>query len=77
MKKLFIMVFTVMALLSSSVCVIRTEAANISITEDGDNGIVVYADEIEYRYRDYNGRAQYRRWNVTRKCWVDKYWIYV
>ncbi len=32
-------------------------------------------DQIEYRYRIYNGRQQYRRWNVTKKCWVDPKWI--
>lgn len=38
-------------------------------------GIILYADEIIYRYRVYNGIYQYRRWNETKECWVDPYWI--
>ncbi len=32
-------------------------------------------DIIEYRFRDYNGVKQYRRWNTTRNCWVDATWM--
>lgn len=32
-------------------------------------------EEIEYKYRYYNGILQYRRWNATRGVWVDPYWI--
>ncbi len=32
-------------------------------------------DTIEIKYRTYNGIKQYRKWNVTRKCWVDSNWI--
>lgn len=35
------------------------------------------SDVIQYKYRQYNNRMQYRRWNVTRQRWVDPYWIYV
>ena len=38
-------------------------------------GIVPYADVIEIRHRVFNGKRQYRRWNVTQGCWVDPYWI--
>lgn len=33
------------------------------------------ADVIEVRTRVYNGKMQYRRWNVTRHRWEDPYWI--
>ena len=38
-------------------------------------GIVPYADVIEKRIRFYNGKYQYRRWNVTQNRWEDPYWI--
>lgn len=37
--------------------------------------IVPYADVIEPIYRVLNGVSQYRRWNYTKNCWVDPYWI--
>lgn len=41
----------------------------------GTVGIIPYADSIITKYRTFKGRLQYRRWNVTRKCWVDPKWI--
>ena len=38
-------------------------------------GIMPLADVIEVRTRVYNGKMQYRRWNVTRNRWEDPYWI--
>ena len=32
-------------------------------------------DVIIYKFRTYNGKAQYRRWNETKQKWVDPYWI--
>ncbi|MDO4297343.1 MAG: hypothetical protein Q4C59_02555 [Lachnospiraceae bacterium] len=32
-------------------------------------------DIIVIKYRTYNNRLQYRRWNDTKKIWVDPYWI--
>lgn len=32
-------------------------------------------DVIITKYRIYNNRMQYRRWNKTKKIWVDPYWI--
>ena len=33
------------------------------------------AVQLEYHYRTYNGYVQYRRWDVTNKCWYDPEWI--
>lgn len=33
------------------------------------------SDKIVVKYRTYNGKMQYRRWNVTKQCWVDPKWI--
>lgn len=32
-------------------------------------------DKIVVKYRVYNGKTQYRRWNDTKQCWVDPKWI--
>ncbi len=39
------------------------------------NSVMPRSDFIQIKYRTYNGIKQYRRWNVTKKCWVDPYWI--
>ncbi|MFR3788360.1 MAG: hypothetical protein ACLTWR_13895 [Agathobaculum desmolans] len=54
-------------------------AANIpqiSISQStSESTIAPCADVIVYKYRIYNGKQQYRRWNETRGYWVDPYWI--
>lgn len=32
-------------------------------------------DVIVYKYRMWNGKVQYRRWNKTKGYWVDANWI--
>lgn len=32
-------------------------------------------DVIIYKYRVWNGKIQYRRWNATKECWVDPQWL--
>lgn len=45
-------------------------------TESADEGTIIpFADVIVYKYRLYNGKYQYRRWNETRGYWVDPYWM--
>lgn len=39
-----------------------------------DSTIMPRADVIEVKYRMYNGKLQYRRWNATRGYWVDSAW---
>lgn len=36
---------------------------------------VMSTDKIVKKYRLNNGKLQYRRWNETKKCWVDSKWI--
>lgn len=74
MRKLFVMVFTVAAL-SSSIGVARVEAAGLETAEIKDGENILYVNEIEYKYREHNGRLQYRRWNKIKKQWVDSHWI--
>ena len=39
------------------------------------NPTYISVDEIVTKFRAYNGKVQYRRWNQTRGYWVDKHWI--
>lgn len=38
-------------------------------------GAEVQGDNIVWKTRIFEGRLQKRRWNDTKKCWVDPYWI--
>lgn len=53
--------------------------ADVVFAESGrgnsETSIEPYADSIVIKYRDYRGRLQYRRWNETRRYWVDSSWI--
>lgn len=33
------------------------------------------SDTIEYVYRVYEGKLQYRRWNATKGYWIDATWL--
>ncbi len=33
------------------------------------------ADTIVVKTRMYNGELQYRRWNETKKVWIDNKWL--
>ncbi len=45
-------------------------------TQEVTDGMIVYSsDVIVTKTRVYNGKLQYRRWNETKNCWVDPYWI--
>ena len=81
MKKIFaIMLCSVIVSASQGVNVSAENISNTieTINYQNENLIMpMKVDEIIYKYRQYNNRLQRRRWNVTRKCWVDPYWIYV
>ncbi len=50
-------------------------ASSISKIELSDRNLYT-TDIIEYKYRiSSTGKLQYRRWNASRKKWVDPYWI--
>ena len=81
MKKKLLIVATVCASLfvvapavSVSAAEVESESQVQTIQND-DIGIAPCADEIVTKFRAYNGKVQYRRWNQTRGYWVDKDWI--
>ena len=54
---------------------IQVDAYQDFNSEETIEMIVPCADSIVYKYRVYNGKRQYRRWNETRGYWVDSSWI--
>lgn len=53
----------------------QAQASNETPEVSSQVEIVPFADRIEVYYREYNGKLQMRRWNVTRGYWVDSAWI--
>jgi len=66
--------FVVAPAVSVSAAEVESESQVQTIQND-DIGIAPCADEIVTKFRAYNGKVQYRRWNQTRGYWVDKHWI--
>ena len=52
-----------------------TQAPIITVDSRPSSTITPRADVIVNKYRIYNGKQQYRRWNETRGYWVDANWI--
>lgn len=75
-KKEILMICSV--LLCSLIVVKSADARNISSVylETVSQEKSAYSqDVIVKKYRIYNGKRQYRRWNETKQCWVDPKWI--
>ena len=47
------------------------EIGFVNTCEVASENQVRSTDSIVYKYRMNNGVLQYRRWNETKKCWVD------
>ncbi|MCQ4022070.1 MULTISPECIES: hypothetical protein [unclassified Ruminococcus] len=80
-KKTVAFVLCALTLLSSAVIASAAETANaeeetITVTaiKPGDEP---QGDQIYWKYRKYFGVLQKRRWNATKRIWVDKAWINV
>ena len=84
LKSLILLAFTAMMLTGAA----AVQAAEIpeqttvpagEIVSTNDAEIEPRADVIvaKFRYDPVTGKAQYRRWNETKGCWVDPKWIYV
>lgn len=80
MKKLSVIIMcTIIVLASQSINVSAVETSKVEILNCQYENVIepMSSDVIEYKYREYKNRIQYRRWNATKKCWVDPYWIYI
>lgn len=75
-KKLMVIIASVLFFnVLNAYPVLAAKEEYISIVKEHE--IMSYGDVIVYRYRNNNGVVQYRRWNETKKRWVDPYWINV
>lgn len=74
-KKLLVLIMSVMlgcSFMGSNYCLTSYAAT----TENGGASTQA-TDTIITKYRLYNDKIQYRRWNATKGVWVDPYWITV
>lgn len=78
MNKIYLIFATAMLLLSHPNNVMEAYSVEGYQTNmyQGDHAVIM-SDRIELRYRVNNGVLQYRRFNASRNCWVDPYWINV
>ena len=76
-KKIFAALLAVTMLGSTGVAgaVYEEDAVVVSQFEYSESEVTPRADVIVYKFRVYNGKSQYRRWNETKGYWVDPYWI--
>lgn len=79
-KKTKMAVFVLSAVLSTNLI----SAQAIDLEKQNTDALTIHnlnlsiqprADKIVKKYRIYNGKRQYRRWNETKGCWVDNAWI--
>lgn len=74
MKRKFVVFMTGLmmgcTLMGNNFCVISHAA-----TAGSGDATIQATDVIEYKFRVYKGKQQYRRWNATKGKWVDPYWI--
>ncbi len=50
-------------------------AVQTTAASGSEESISPRRDDIIVKYRMYNGKLQYRRWNQTTGTWVDPDWI--
>ena len=66
--------FLILGLIVSLLTVTPTFAANTEPTTVELNSTVARAEEVQWKYRTYNGKRQKRCWSVTYQKWKTD-WI--
>lgn len=79
-KRIYICLsFTLLLSFSGSFTSYAAELDNFndaSVSLYSNSSIAVpFSDSIVWRYRSINGKRQKRRWNETKRIWVDPDWI--
>lgn len=77
MKKKLVVAMIALGLVAIVPSVSEVKAAEVSSVPEvttEDSTVMPTADVIEVKYRIYDGKLQYRRWNATRGYWVDSTW---
>lgn len=72
-KKCYLLCLVI--LLLSSCSLVPASASEIVIPSALQEDVNPYSIYIVKRYRTYNGKLQYRRYNTKTNKWVDPYWI--
>ena len=75
MKKLLISSLFFITMLAPSTVKGAAPCPPVSVMSDSISTYSADEDVIVYKFRTYNGKAQYRGWNETKQKWVDPYWI--
>lgn len=75
MKKLLISSLFFITMLAPSTVKGAAPCPPVSAMSDSISTYSADEDVIVYKFRTYNGRTQYHRWNETKQKWVDPYWI--
>lgn len=73
--KIIIMFFLLLSLSMVKVDSHAEDLTGLRVVQDDTNISIRAADKIIKKYRTKDGRFQYRRWNVTKSCWVELNWI--
>lgn len=71
MKRKILLIILLLAALSLPQESYAAETNSFSV----EGEISPCADIIQTKYRSYNNKLQYRRWNQTKGYWVDPDWI--
>lgn len=75
LQKLLCLAFMAFTFITPSMAEASYIPMNTPVSIVSDPSIMPFADVIIYKTRIFNGVNQYRRWNETKKCWVDPDWI--
>lgn len=76
-KNIIIMLVITMFLAVFPVKRVYAEDVSVATVKRQESNAMVRADRIVTKYRVYDGKLQYRRWNETRGYWVDSKWLSV
>lgn len=74
-KGIILLTIIISTSLPVSVFANSIEVEPILLSEGTEENSTYSTDTIEYVYRTYNGKLQYRRWNATKGYWIDATWL--
>lgn len=74
MKKFFLILITVISLTNGFTFNVSASDFLQDTTDISTELISPRADVIVYKYKPIDGKLYKRRWNETKKVWVDSVW---
>ena len=76
LREKLLMGFSTMAvafMLIGSCGMVTYASEGLAVEDEGDEGIVLYSDIIEYRYKVVNGDVYRRLYNYSKECWIGEW----